>query len=197
MTDETTQVVIPEVPAAEGAQKEPEQENKGTPATVWTQEAAEAEIKALRAEAAKYRKERQAEVKAREAAEAAALEEQGKYKELYEKATPKLSEYDTLKERYDAILAAVQETNAKRIGAIPEGMRSLVPEYDDPLKTAAWLDANAAVFTRPQPPSLDGRAGGNGSGTPSVDEAAIKARAVRLGLDPELYYQNALKSAKR
>jgi hypothetical protein len=74
-------------------------------------------------------------------------------------------------------------------------MRSLVPEYDDALKLAAWLDANAAVFSRPTPPPLDGRAGGNG--TPAVDEVKVKEQAVRLGLDPETYYRQAVANAAR
>ena len=91
-------------------------------------------------------------------------------------------------------MTQAQAANERRIAAIPEQMRTLVPEYDDPLKLAAWLDANAAVFSRPAPPPMDGRAGGNGGG-PLLDEAAIKAQAIRLGLDPEGYYRQAQKSA--
>lgn len=196
MTDTTpAQAATPEAQAAEGTQTVQEQPNTGQEpaATVWTPEAAAAEIKALREEAGKYRREKQAEVKARETAEAAALAEQGKYKELYERLTPKLFEYDTLKERYDAMVAQVQDANARRVAAIPEAMRGLVPDYDDPLKVAAWLDTNAAVFAKPTAPSLDGRAGGNGG--IQVNEAAERARAVRLGLDPDQYVQ-AQRSAR-
>jgi hypothetical protein len=63
-------------------------------------------------------------------------------------------------------------------------MRSLVPEYDDALKLAAWLDANAAVFSRPTPPPLDGRAGGNG--TPAmVTDDEVNEYAARWGLNPQ------------
>jgi hypothetical protein len=194
---DTGQEPTPEVQAAEGQQTEPEQPKTGhETTTAWTPESAEAEIKALRAEAAKYRNERKAAEKARETAEAAALAEQGKFKELFEKAQPKIAEYDALKERYDALMAQVQETNARRIATIPEAMKSLVPDYDDPTRLAAWLDANSAVFAKPVAPSLDGRAGGN-SGAPTVDEVAVKAQAVRLGLDPEIYYKAALANAAR
>jgi hypothetical protein len=184
---DTGQEPTPEVQAAEGQQTEPEQPKTGhETTTAWTPESAEAEIKALRAEAAKYRNERKAAEKARETAEAAALAEQGKFKELFEKAQPKIAEYDALKERYDALMAQVQETNARRIATIPEAMKSLVPDYDD----------HSAVFAKPVAPSLDGRAGGN-SGAPTVDEVAVKAQAVRLGLDPEIYYKAALANAAR
>jgi hypothetical protein len=171
--------------------KQPNQE----PATTWNQADAEAEIKALRAEAAKWRKEKQAAEKARETAEAAALQEQGNFKALFEKAQPKIADYDALKDRYDAMIAQVQEANTRRQATIPDAMKSLVPDYDDPLKLAAWLDANAAVFAKPQAPSLDGRAGG--STGPAVDEAALKEQAVRLGIDPEIYYKAALANAAR
>jgi hypothetical protein len=65
-------------------------------------------------------------------------------------------------------------------------MKSLVPEYDDPLKLAAWLDANAAVFSRPAPPPLDGRAGGNGTPATVTDDE-VNEFAARWGIDPRAY----------
>ena len=187
MTDTTpAQAATPEPQAGDGQQiepKQPEPAHEAT-ATVWTPEAAAAEIKALREEAAKYRREKQAEVKARETAEAQALAEQGKFKELYDRAAPKLAEYDTLKEAHDALIAQVKAANEKRIAAIPESMRSLVPEYDDPQRLAAWLDANSAVFAKSPAPSLDGRAGGNGA-TPAVTEDEINELAARWRVKPE------------
>lgn len=186
---DTGQEPIPDTQEVEGQPTVQEQPNTGQDAPL-TLEAAMAEIKRLQgevsktnSEAAKWRTDFRKAEKAKTDAEAAALAEQGKYKELYELATPKLSEYDMLKERYDAVIAAVQETNAKRIKAIPEAMQSLVPEYDDPLKTAAWLDANSAVFQKPQAPGLDGRAGGRGSAT--VSDEAVAEFASRMGIRPE------------
>ena len=79
MTDKTTQAVTPEPQAGQGKQEvtEPKQPNIQEPATAttWNQADAEAEIKALRAEAAKWLKEKQAAEKARETAEAQALQE--------------------------------------------------------------------------------------------------------------------------
>ncbi len=195
MTDITpAQTATPEPQAGNGQQEiaEPEQSN----GTQWTQESAAAEIKALRTEAAKYRKERQAAETARATAEAAALAEQGRYKELYEAALAKAQTADTLQERLDALIAQAQAANERRVAAIPEGMRSLVPDYDDPLKVAAWLDANSAVFQKPQAPPLDGRAGGQPGG-PQLNEAAIRAQAVRLGLDPDVYFEQAQRSATK
>ena len=162
-----------------------------------TLETAEQRIKELNAENLRLRKQADAAAKAKTDAEAAVMAEQGKFKELYQSAKAKADAADALQERLDAITAQAQAANERRINAIPEQMRSLVPEYDDPLKLAAWLDANAAVFSRPAPPPMDGRAGGNGGG-PLLDEAAIKAQAIRLGLDPEGYYRQVqLSAAKR
>jgi multidrug efflux pump subunit AcrA (membrane-fusion protein) len=182
----------PEAQAADGQQMEPEQTNSEH-AQALSPEQLRAELDAARKEAASYRtKLRQTEKQATDA-EAKRLAEQGEYRTLYESVKAKADAADALQERLDAITAQAQAANERRIAAIPDTMRSLVPEYDDPLKLAAWLDANAAVFSRPTPPPLDGRAGGNGG--PLLDEAAIKAQAVRLGLDPEGYYRQAQQSA--
>ena len=147
-----------------------------------TLETAEQRIKELNAENLRLRKQADAAAKAKTDAEAAVMAEQGKFKELYQSAKAKADAADALQERLDAITAQAQAANERRIAAIPEHMRSLVPEYDDALKLAAWLDANAAVFSRPAPPPLDGRAGGNG--TPAmVTDDEVNEYAARWGID--------------
>ena len=170
----------PEAQAADGQQMEPEQPNSEH--APLSPEQLRAELEAARKEAASYRtKLRQTEKQATDA-EAKRLAEQGEYRTLYESVKAKADAADALQERLDAITAQAQAANERRINAIPENMRSLVPEYDDPLKLAAWLDANAAVFSRPTPPPLDGRAGGNG--TPAVvTEDEVNEYAARWGLD--------------
>jgi multidrug efflux pump subunit AcrA (membrane-fusion protein) len=193
MTDTTpAPAATPEAQAADGIQTELEQPNSEH--APLSPEQLRAELESARKEAAKYRTELRQTQRAKTEAETAAMAEQGKYKELYQSVKAKADAADALQERLDALMTQAQAANERRINAIPEQMRSLVPEYDDPLKLAAWLDANAAVFSRPAPPPMDGRAGGNGGG-PLLDEAAIKAQAIRLGLDPEGYYRQAQKSA--
>ena len=185
----------PDAQAADGQQMEQEQPHSEV-ATALTPEQLRAELEAARKDAAKYRTQlRQAE-KAKTDAETAALAEQGKYKELYEAVRAKADERDALQERLDAITAQAQAANERRIAAIPEHLRSLVPEYDDPLKLAAWLDANAAVFSRPAPPPLDGRAGGNG--TPAtVTDAEVLDFATRMRIDPAHVDRAKLAKLKR
>ena len=161
-----------------------------------TLEIAEQRIKELNAENLRLRKQSDAAAKAKTDAEAAVMAEQGKFKELYQSAKAKADAADALQERLDAITAQAQSANERRIAAIPEHMRSLVPEYDDALKLAAWLDANAAVFSRPAPPPLDGRAGGNG--TPAtVTDAEVLDFATRMRIDPAHVDRAKLAKLKR
>jgi hypothetical protein len=196
MTDTTpAPAATPEAQAADGQQTELEQTNSEH-AQALSPEQLRAELDAARKEAASYRtKLRQTEKQATDA-EAKRLAEQGEYRTLYESVKAKADERDALQERLDAITAQAQAANERRIAAIPEAMKSLVPEYDDPLKLAAWLDANAAVFSRPTPPPLDGRAGGNG--TPAmVTDAEVLDFATRMRIDPAHVDRAKLAKLKR
>jgi multidrug efflux pump subunit AcrA (membrane-fusion protein) len=196
MSDTTTApAATPEAQAADGQQMEPEQTNSEH-AQALSPEQLRAELDAARKEAASYRtKLRQTEKQATDA-EAKRLAEQGEYRTLYESVKAKADAADALQERLDAITAQAQAANERRIAAIPDHMRSLVPEYDDPLKLAAWLDANAAVFSRPTPPPLDGRAGGNG--TPAtVTDAEVLDFATRMRIDPAHVDRAKLAKLKR
>jgi multidrug efflux pump subunit AcrA (membrane-fusion protein) len=196
MSDTTTApAATPEAQAADGQQMEPEQTNSEH-AQALSPEQLRAELDAARKEAASYRtKLRQTEKQATDA-EAKRLAEQGEYRTLYESVKAKADAADALQERLDAITAQAQAANERRIAAIPDTMRSLVPEYDDPLKLAAWLDANAAVFSRPTPPPLDGRAGGNG--TPAtVTDAEVLDFATRMRIDPAHVDRAKLAKLKR
>ena len=196
MSDTTTApAATPEAQAADGQQMEPEQTNSEH-AQALSPEQLRAELEAARKEAASYRtKLRQTEKQATDA-EAKRLAEQGEYRTLYESVKAKADAADALQERLDAITAQAQAANERRIAAIPEHMRSLVPEYDDALKLAAWLDANAAVFSRPTPPPLDGRAGGNG--TPAtVTDAEVLDFATRMRIDPAHVDRAKLAKLKR
>jgi multidrug efflux pump subunit AcrA (membrane-fusion protein) len=195
MSDTTTaQAANPEAQAADGQQTELEQPNS-EPAQL-SPEQLRAELDAARKEAAKYRTQLRNTERQATAAEAKRLAEQGEYKSLYESVKAKADAADALQERLDAITAQAQAANERRVAAIPEAMKSLVPEYDDPLKLAAWLDANAAVFSRPAPPPLDGRAGGNG--TPAtVTDAEVLDFATRMRIDPAHVDRAKLAKLKR
>ena len=195
MTDTTpAQAATPEAQAADGQQMELEQPNS-EPAQL-SPEQLRAELDAARKEAAKYRTQLRTTEKQATEAEAKRLAEQGEYKSLYESVKAKADAADALQERLDAITAQAQAANERRIAAIPDTMRSLVPEYDDPLKLAAWLDANAAVFSRPTPPPMDGRAGGNGTPAMVTDEE-VRDFATRMRIDPAHVDRAKLAKLKR
>ncbi len=195
MSDTTpAPAATPEAQAADGQQMEPEQTNSEH--APLTPEQWRAEAEAARKEAGKYRTQLRAQEKATADAEAKRLAEQGEYRTLYESVKAKAARADALQERLDAITAQAQAANERRVAAIPDAMKSLVPEYDDPLKLAEWLDANAAVFSRPTPPPMDGRAGGNG--TPAtVTDAEVLDFATRMRIDPAHVDRAKLAKLKR
>ena len=195
MSDTTpAQAATPEAQAADGQQMELEQPNSEH--AQLSPEQLRAELEAARKEAAKYRTQLRQTEKAVTDAEAKRLAEQGEYKSLYESVKAKADAADALQERLDAITAQAQAANERRINAIPDAMKSLVPEYDDALKLSAWLDANAAVFSRPTPPPLDGRAGGNGAAATVTDEE-VRDFATRMRIDPAHVDRAKLAKLKR
>lgn len=89
------------------------------------------------------------------------LEEQNRYRELYEKAQTQIEALSQEQQRAAQYREALQATNAARIAAIPEDKRTLIPDYDDPVQLGAWLDKAAPMLTsnRLTPPPTDGGAG--------------------------------------
>lgn len=146
----------------------------------YTPEETQAEIKRLRDENKRRRLEADAALaeltarkKADEEREQAWLKEQGDFKTLYEKQQ---AEYDRVKA--EAASASAYQTAFKanldaRIAAIPEGMRSLVPDGLDAIKLDEWLSRNAALLANRRAPNLDAGAGaGIGGGTPAPTPTA-------------------------
>ena len=122
--------------------------------------------------------------KAQEEAERQRLEKQNEFQKLYQGAQEQVKALTPYKERFEAMLTQTKERNEERVKAIPKDKQGLVPEYDDPLKLASWLDTNeATLLAKPTAPSLNGGAGkgGQGGDAPSLDE--IKEQAARLNVD--------------
>jgi len=95
---------------------------------------------------------------------------------------------ETLKpraERADRLDAYLRETVGRRVAALPNAYRALVPTYADALDTLAWLDANASVLTTPRAPMLD--AGTRGDNRAVRISAAERDIAARMGVTPEQY----------
>lgn len=99
------------------------------------------------------------------------LAEQNKWQELAEQRKQELERLQTVQESATRYQTALQATNESRIASVPEDKRTLIPEYDDPVKLGAWLDKNLALIvepSKPTPPSLDGGSGGSGGNKPAI-----------------------------
>jgi len=146
-------------------------------------------------EAAKYRtelKEARERLKAIEDAqrktEEAFQAELGEYKPLYEKTKVEVETLRAQAKRVDEIETTFKDMLQKRLDAIPEQNRKRVPEFDDPLKTMAWLDANADLFSQRTAPNLDaGAQGDTGKGKATKLTATQLAAAQKMGMKPERY----------
>lgn len=157
-------------------------------------------VQQLRQEAAGYRTKLKEFEEAQRNKHEQELAEQNKWKELAEQRAAKLAELEPTAQAYAQMIETMKASNAKRIEAIPEASRTLVPEYDDPAKLAAWLDANAALLNaKPIAPSLNGAAGGNyrpGAAPPVLSDEELTV-AKKMGLTPEQYAESKLKIKTR
>ena len=119
-------------------------------------------------------------------AEEERLAKQAEWQTLAEQRAKELEEYKPFKQRWDGLVEQTAERNKARIDAVPETMRTLIPDYDDPMKLSAWLDANEATITQTKSaPKLDGGAGnGSRSGSQPLSEAEIREKAAVYGVSP-------------
>ena len=153
-----------------------------TPA--FTPEQTQAYVKQLRDEAKSYRLKAEAaaaklgeyESKQREA-EAKRLQEEGQFKTLYEQKRGEAEQLAQQAKRAEPYVEAFREQVKKRIEAIPEAYRPLVPDFDDPLKTADWLDKNAAMLGARPFPNLNPGAGASTGTTTSGGTGANVSEA--------------------
>lgn len=175
MTDQTPPVETGAAP--EGAPANP----------AFTPEQTQAYVKQLRDEAKKHRLAAEAaqaklteyETKQREA-DAKRLAEEGQFKTLYEQKRDEAVKLAKDAEQAKLYRDEYQKMLDQRVAQIPEANRSLIPDFGDPIKTAAWLDTNwerlgARLFPNLNPGAgaSTGTASGNGTGT-SVDESQVQ-----------------------
>jgi hypothetical protein len=153
MTEETTTPNSDQPPAEESSSAGTQNTENMIPQSrfnevIEARRAAEEKLQALMAE--------------REAEREKELAEQNRYQELYTETQGKLTELEAKAQRAEVLAQAIQATNEARIAQIPEDKRSIVPEYDDPILLASWLDKAIPTLVepgRPTPPPGDGGAG--------------------------------------
>lgn len=96
-----------------------------------------------------------------------ALQQNGQFEELFKSAQAKNAEYEPKVKAYDELLEEIRSENKRRIEALPEDVRGLVPQLD-PVSQRRWLDAaqNNPRFMGVKAPGVDAGAGlGGGGGT--------------------------------
>lgn len=105
----------------------------------------QAELDRARKEAASYRAKLKKLESAQEAATAKALEEQGKFKELYESAQKTIAELSPYKTMFGEVIES-------EISSVPEHLRELVPAGSDAEKLSWIRKAKASgLFAPPTP----------------------------------------------
>lgn len=84
-------------------------------------------------------------------AEDAQLAEQGRYKELADKAQAEVARLAEVEKQHKAYRERVAGRNKARVEAIPENYRELVPNYTDPFELEEWLTRNEAKLAGKPP----------------------------------------------
>jgi len=161
----------------------------------FTPEQTQAYIKQLREEAKANREAAEAATKAlqtiqaqQEEQEREWLREQGDFKALAERQGTELNQAKAELATNSAYKAAFQAALDARIKAIPESMRSLVPEGMDPIALSTWLDKNAPLLSARSAPNLDPGAQSNIGGNPAIEVDPVELETARkFGYTPEQY----------
>jgi hypothetical protein len=121
----------------------------------------------LRKENASHRKAKSDADKAAQAAADAAALKSGEYQKLYEAAKPAA-------ERAGALETFIGELLEAELKAVPDKLKPLVPEFNDPLQKLRWVQEakKAGVLVGVQPVDTDaGRAQGTGAQTQAAKVA--------------------------
>lgn len=189
MADEQTQAVTNEATQAAAANPAsattPTQEVEDVNALpAWAQRI----IGDLRKESASHRKAKTEAERVAQAQQETAAKEQGKWQELAQQWEPKAKRADEL-EKF------VKDTLEAELTDIPERVKTIVPAYDDPLKTLEWVrNAKAAgILAKPNTPNTDAA---NGTGDKSAN-GAVAARQTELDWWRQMGFHNAVAAAEK
>lgn len=180
-TNEAPQAGTPAVAAANVTPAQDAEDVNALPG--WAQKI----IGELRKESASHRKAKADAERAAQAQAEQAAKEQGKWQELATQYEPKAKRTDAL----EKFIADMVEAELKEV---PAKMQSLVPSFDDPLKTLDWLrNAKAAgMFAPPQAPRTDAGEG-NGAGM----GAAMARQQETIELWRQMGFNNAVAAYER
>lgn len=179
---------------ADGQGPEPSEDKKTDDLPTWARDA----ISKANREAADYRTKLRAIEDQQRKMEEEWAKEQGEYKPLWEKAQTEITDLRAKAERSEVYQKAFEAALAVRLKAIPDEFKTLVPAFDDPVKTWEWLDANSQLFARRLAPKLDAGAQGDAANkiVPKLTVEQMKM-AKLAGMTPEQYAAQLAKQAER
>ena len=154
-------------------------------------------VQQLRQEAASYRTKLKEFEESQRKAEEERLTQQQEWQKLAEQRAAEIEALKPYQERYTAVVEAIKAGNEKKLEAIPDNMKSLIPPIEDPATLGQWLDANWQILTgKPPVPSLNGGAGQAPPRTSSVSLTDAELQmAAKMGISAEDYA--AAKTTKR
>lgn len=132
-------------------------------------------------------KKAQALEKAQQEAERKRLEEDQKYKELYEKTQAELSTLKPKAEQVDAAEKTMSDILAAQIEELPEDFRDVVPDGLSTKQKLDWLAKNKSKFMKAEP--FDIGAGKRGNRPDKKTELSAEERqiAADFGMTEEEY----------
>ncbi len=117
---------------------------------------------------------------------------EGKHEEVIVDLRKQLTESNAKLDAANGFRAALAASVQTRIDAIPESQRSLVPEFEDPVKLGQWLDTNAHLLTTPTPPPTDAGVSGDRVAKDAKLTPAEQAIARKFSMTDDQYRQGKL-----
>ena len=122
-------------------------------------------------------------------AEEERLAQQQEWQKLAEQRAQEVEALRPYQEKYTAVIEAMKSSNERKLEAIPDGMKTLVPPIEDPATLGQWLDANWQILTgKPPVPALNGGAGQTPARTASTSLTDAELQmAAKMGISAEDY----------
>lgn len=91
------------------------------------------------------------------------LQQNGQFEDLYKSAQTKIGEYEPKAKAYDELVEEIRSDNKRRVDALPEDVRDIVPQLGA-VELRRWLDKAEVRLMRPAAPGTDAGAGLGGGG---------------------------------
>jgi chromosome segregation ATPase len=190
-TANETEIVDPKLATPDSAKEKAPEKTSGTQLT--NPAALQIELDEARAEAARFRKQFRDLEADKKKQEEEKLAQEKSWQQLADKRKAELDEVAPYKDKYETVLSAVKVTIEERKKQIPEQFHSLIPAFEDPLKTLEWINANAAKLTAPKAPNtIDAGAQGTGGQAASAklsDAEMEHARKMGVTLEDYVKYR--------